>query len=171
MAAQQRRVDSGEHLRIGRSRARVDGLAHLLDSFVRIPGTGITVGLDSVLGLIPGIGDIAGLLLGSVILYESWRIGAPKPLMVRMLGNIALDTAAGSVPLLGDVFDVAFKAHQRNARLLREHLDSRSPLAVAPQTAASMAPILLGIVALLMVVLVSALIGVGVLVWALLRQG
>ena len=105
------------------SRARMEKLAWLLDGFVRVPGTNFRFGLDSIIGLVPGVGDVVGLLLGATILYESVRAGAPRALLVRMLGNAATDALGGLVPVVGDLFDFAFKSNQRNARLLLEHLD------------------------------------------------
>ncbi len=104
-------------------RRRTERLATLLDSAVGIPGTRWRVGLDALIGLIPGAGDIVGLLLGAWFLMEGARAGAPSPVLARMAGNIALDALVGVVPVLGDIFDIAFKANRRNARLLGEHLD------------------------------------------------
>lgn len=103
-------------------RRRTERLAVLLDSAVGIPGTRWRVGLDALIGLIPGIGDAIGLILGAWFLVEGARVGAPSALLLRMAGNIGLDALVGAVPVLGDVFDIAFKANRRNARLLGEHL-------------------------------------------------
>jgi hypothetical protein len=126
------RFDHDHQRRIASARTRVGRIARLLDGLVSIPGTRIRFGLDALLGLIPGIGDIAGLLLGSSILFESVRVGAPRGLIARMLGNMVVDTVGGSVPLVGDLFDVAFRSHARNARLLLDHLDAQSG-AAAPK--------------------------------------
>ncbi|HEY0975123.1 MAG TPA: DUF4112 domain-containing protein [Solimonas sp.] len=104
-------------------RQRTERLARLLDSAVAIPGTRIRVGLDALIGLLPGIGDAIGLILGAWFLIEGARAGAPSALLWRMAGNVGLDALAGVVPVLGDLFDVAFRANLRNARLLGEHLD------------------------------------------------
>lgn len=114
------------------SRVRVEKLARLLDGVVRVPGTRFRFGLDSIIGLIPGVGDVAGLLLGSVIFYESLRAGAPRSLIARMLGNSLVDAVGGLIPGVGDLFDVAFKSNARNARLLIEHLDGIQTQATAP---------------------------------------
>lgn len=105
------------------ARARMEKLAWLLDGAIRVPGTRFRFGLDSVIGLIPGIGDVIGLLLGAGILYESLRVGAPRPLIMKMLGNAVADAVGGLIPGVGDVFDFAFRANKRNAALLMEHLD------------------------------------------------
>lgn len=100
---------------------RLRRLAWWLDDGIRIPATGFRVGLDPILGLVPGLGDSAGALLGLAILAEASRRGVPRLTLVRMATNIALDTALGSVPLVGDVFDAAWKANARNFRLLERH--------------------------------------------------
>jgi hypothetical protein len=105
------------------TRVRAERLARLLDTAVGIPGTRIRLGLDALIGLVPGIGDAIGLLLGGWFLVEGARSGAPTGTLLRMAGNLAIDALAGVVPLLGDLFDVAFKANRRNAKLLTEHLD------------------------------------------------
>lgn len=111
--------------RLEAARRRVSRIADWLDGLFTIPGTRIRIGLDALLGLIPGVGDFAGLLLGTTIIVESLRIGAPRGLIARMLANVAVDTVGGAVPGIGDLFDVAFRSHARNARLLLEHLDAR----------------------------------------------
>lgn len=106
---------------------RVRALARLLDTAVRVPGTDISLGLDAVLGLVPGLGDIAGAALSGYIVLAAARLGAPKAVVGRMLLNIAADTVIGGVPVLGDLFDVAWKSNARNAALLEEYVaDPRS---------------------------------------------
>lgn len=100
-------------------------LAFLLDSRWRIPGTNIRFGADAVAGLIPGVGDAAAGLIGAYIIYKAASLGAPKRVMARMIGNVALDSVVGSVPILGSIFDVYYKANNRNVRLLRNHLEKR----------------------------------------------
>jgi hypothetical protein len=102
---------------------RVHAIARLMDTAVRIPGTGIRFGADSVLGLIPGIGDAGGALVSLVIVNEARRLGVPNQLLVKMLANIGLDTLGGSVPIIGDLFDVYFKSNWRNMQLLLEHFE------------------------------------------------
>lgn len=104
-------------------RQRAETLSRLLDAQFRIPGTPIRFGLDALIGLIPGIGDALGIVLGGWFLLEAARAGAPSGVLARMAGNVAIDALAGVVPVLGDVVDVAFKANLRNARLLEAHLD------------------------------------------------
>jgi hypothetical protein len=102
---------------------RLDRFAFLLDAALRIPGTRWRIGLDGLLGFIPGLGDAATSLIALYPVIEAWRLGAPPAVLARMLGNLGLDLAVGAVPLLGDVFDVAFKANRRNVHLLRRHLE------------------------------------------------
>ena len=102
---------------------RLDFLATLLDSAVLIPGTKIRFGADAVIGLVPGIGDAITIALSAWIVYEAHRLGVPRHLLVRMIGNVAIDGLFGAVPLVGDLFDVMWRANKRNMRLLRQHLE------------------------------------------------
>ena len=103
--------------------ARIDALATLLDTALVIPGTGIRFGLDGLIGLFPVIGDAITTALSLFIVHEAYQLGAPGHVIVRMLGNVALDGALGAVPLLGDAFDVLWRANRRNVRLLMEWLE------------------------------------------------
>ncbi len=93
-------------------------LAHVLDEAIRIPGTNIRIGLDALLGLLPGGGDVAGGLFSGLIILQAARSGAPTSVLGRMLANVAIDVVFGAIPILGDVFDVAWRANTRNVRLL-----------------------------------------------------
>ena len=104
--------------------AELDRLATILDSRWRIPGTSIRFGVDAVAGLLPGLGDAATGLVSAYIVLRASHHGAGGGLIARMLGNIALDTVVGSVPILGSIFDVYYKANNRNIRLLRRHLEA-----------------------------------------------
>jgi hypothetical protein len=104
---------------------RLDRFAHLFDRAVRIPGTRWRVGLDGLLGFFPGLGDGLTTLIALYPLIEAWRLGAPPALLARMLANIGIDGVVGSVPVAGDLFDIAFKANVRNVALLRDHLARR----------------------------------------------
>ena len=103
--------------------ARLDALATLLDTAILIPGTNVRFGLDALIGLVPGIGDTVTTLLSLYIVREARALGAPRRVIMRMLGNVALDSVVGVVPLAGDVFDVMWRANRRNMALLREWLD------------------------------------------------
>ena len=103
--------------------ARLDALASLLDTAILIPGTNVRFGLDAVIGLVPGIGDAITTMLSLYIVKEARALGAPRHLILRMLGNVALDGVVGAVPLAGDLFDVMWRANRRNMKLLRDWLD------------------------------------------------
>ncbi len=102
--------------------ARARALARMLDSAIRVPGTNFTIGLDPILGLIPGLGDLAGAALSGYIVLTAARLGAPKLVLAKMLLNLGADTLVGSVPVLGDLFDVGFRANIRNSELLDRHV-------------------------------------------------
>jgi hypothetical protein len=108
--------------------ARIDALATLLDTAFIVPGTNIRFGVDAMIGLIPGIGDVITTAMSLYIVREARALGVPHHLIVRMLGNVALDGIVGAVPLLGDVFDVMWRANRRNIALLRNHLRARGEL-------------------------------------------
>jgi hypothetical protein len=95
-------------------------LARILDTTVRIPGTRIYLGLDPLLGLIPGIGDMLANLIGTVILILAARLQVPQIVIVRMSVNLLINGTIGTIPVLGDLFSVWFRSHARNAGLLRE---------------------------------------------------
>ncbi|MEQ8801528.1 DUF4112 domain-containing protein [Haliea sp.] len=100
--------------------------AWLLDSSIRLP-FGRSIGLDGIIGLIPGIGDALGAILSSVVIFSAWRMGVPGAILLRMSGNVAIETVIGAVPVIGDLFDFVFKANQRNVQLLqRFERDNRS---------------------------------------------
>ena len=102
---------------------RLEQLADLLDNAIRIPGTPWRIGLDPILGLIPGLGDALGAAASSWILIEAARFGVSPAVLLRMLYNVGLDTALGAVPGIGDLFDFAWKSDSKNLALLRRHLE------------------------------------------------
>jgi len=103
--------------------ARIDALATLLDTAFIIPGTNVRFGLDALIGLVPGIGDAVTTVMSLYIVHEARQLGAPMHVIARMIGNVVVDGTVGAVPLLGDAFDVAFRANRRNMRLLRAWMD------------------------------------------------
>ena len=105
---------------IPRELVHVRALAQLLDSAFTIPGTKFKIGLDALIGLIPGIGDAIGMLVGGYIVTTAARLGAPRAVLMRMLLNLGTDAVAGSVPLVGDVLDAAWRANVKNAALLEQ---------------------------------------------------
>lgn len=111
--------------------ARIDRIATMLDSRFRIPGTGIRFGWDGILGLIPGVGDIVAFAPAAYLVFEGWRMGVRRRALARMALNSGLDFVIGGVPILGDVFDVAFKANNRNAAILRREVERRPDAAEA----------------------------------------
>jgi len=104
----------------------LDRLARLLDSQWRIPGTSLRFGVDALAGLVPGVGDAATGLVSAYLIYRASRFDVPRSVLAVMVGNIVLDTVVGSIPLAGSVFDVFFKANNRNIRHLRRHLERSS---------------------------------------------
>jgi hypothetical protein len=98
--------------------ANVRALVRLLDSAVRVPGTSFRVGLDAVLGLVPGVGDVAGAALSSIVVLAAARQGVGLPVLLRMVLNVGVDMLVGAVPLVGDLFDAGWRANTRNLALM-----------------------------------------------------
>lgn len=119
-----------EAVHLQRTRERLRRFATLLDSGIGIPGTRWQIGIEALIGLIPGIGDLAGAALGSWFVVEAMRLKAPGHLLARMIGNVVFDTVLGIVPVIGDIADFVFKSNRRNLQLLDAHLDAR--LGVTP---------------------------------------
>lgn len=103
----------------------VEKVAWLMDRAIPL-GRKWSVGLDGILGLFPGVGDLAGILVGGFIIAQAIRAGLPRSAIARMVANVAIDGLVGAVPFLGDVFDIAFKANTRNVRIFREAVQGRS---------------------------------------------
>ena len=101
---------------------RMRRVGWLLDNSIPVPGTRFRLGIDQLIGLVPGIGDLIGGLLSLYIIVESYRLGVPRTLLARMGWNVAVDTLVGEVPVLGDLFDIGFKANVRNLALLDGYL-------------------------------------------------
>jgi len=127
----------GEELRRARlASPAVQDLVHLarfLDNAFVFPGTNIRFGLDGLIGLIPGAGDALSALISIYIIHRAKMLGAPERLLNKMRWNVLIDTVAGAVPFLGDLFDVAFKSNVRNVRLLLDHLGVDADLGDGPQ--------------------------------------
>jgi hypothetical protein len=102
--------------------ARLDRIARLLDSAWGIPGTRFRFGFDALADVVPVVGQIAPHAISAFIVYEAWKLGAPRALIAKMVGNIAIDTAIGVVPAAGMIGDAFFKANLRNVALLKRHL-------------------------------------------------
>jgi len=100
----------------------LEGLATLLDEAFRIPGTNMRFGIDGIIGLVPGLGDVIGGVLSLVIPFAAWVRGVPYITLVRMTVNIGIEVLVGTIPFFGDIFDIAWKANRRNYNLLQRHL-------------------------------------------------
>jgi len=143
--------------RTDKQRASLDqmnNLAWLLDNSIQIPIINYRIGLDAIIGLIPGLGDVAGLLLSSIIVLQAIRLGAPGRTLLQMVLNIALEALMGLVPMLGDVFDATFKSNIRNMSLLNLAFDHPQTGRAGNRSAGT------GII----VVVIAALIGMLVLI-------
>lgn len=146
------------------ARADLARLARLLDAAVRIPGTEFRVGLDALIGLVPGIGDMAGAALSGWIVLAAVRAGAPAAVLALMVLNIAIDTVLGAVPVVGDLFDAGWRSNTRNVALLERHLAAPGATRAASRTAVLLVAVALA--ALVVVGLVGAFLGLR----ALLRR-
>jgi len=102
--------------------ARLDRMANTLDSRFRLPIPGVRFGWDSILGLIPGVGDVVTAGPGAMMIYEGARMGVPRSVLLRMGLNTGVDMVIGAIPLIGDAFDVYFKSHRRNMALLKREV-------------------------------------------------
>lgn len=114
------RISAGQRLF---SNENLDLLAHLLDDAFRIPGTQIRFGLDGIIGLIPGAGDVIAGLASCILIFAAWVRGVPYIGLTRMVVNLGLDVIIGAIPFAGDAFDIAWKANRRNYALLIRHLE------------------------------------------------
>ena len=108
-------------------RQRVEAMEHLLERAFTIPGTNKKIGLDVLLDLIPGIGDVAGAALGSYMVWEARNLGMSKWAMSRMMGNVGVDFLLGLIPWIGAVPDYFFKSNSRNLKIIKNHLDKHHP--------------------------------------------
>lgn len=141
------------------SRARLQRLrqmAWMLDNSIPLPG-GFRIGLDAIIGLIPGIGDAIGALFSAFILNEARQLGAPRSVLLRMSGNVLIETIIGAIPFIGDLFDMGFKANMRNIALLEQHhLD--------PSGTARGSRVFVALFFLFLIALVAAIVAVPILV-------
>jgi hypothetical protein len=123
-----RRIDALE-VPEGASLRRLDHLARLLDTAVPIPFTGgARIGLDALLGIVPVVGDAIAMLISGVLINEARLLGLPRRKLARMAVNTGLDAAIGAIPIAGDVFDVFFRANERNIKIIRRHLEKEGRL-------------------------------------------
>ena len=115
-------------LRAAETRARLDALARLLDSAVRVPGINIRFGADALLNLIPGVGMLTSKGMSAYLIWEARRLGVPMSTLLRMMGDVGVDFVISAIPLVGWVGDVFYRSNLRNMDLLREHLDKAHPV-------------------------------------------
>ena len=108
-------------------RARVEALEKVLERAFVIPGTKIPFGLDSVIGLVPVLGDVVTAVMGAYMVWEARNLGMSKWQLVRMTANVGVDTAIGAIPLLGDAFDLVWRSNSKNLRIIKKHLDKHHP--------------------------------------------
>ena len=108
-------------------RQRVEALEKLLERSFVIPGTKIPFGLDSVIGLVPVIGDLITAAMGAYMVWEARNLGMSKWQLMRMSANIGIDTALGAIPLVGDAFDFIWRSNSKNLRIIHKHLDKHHP--------------------------------------------
>ena len=109
-------------------RRRIEAMEHLLERSIMVPGINRAVGLDALVGLVPVVGDLVTAAMGAYIVWEASNLGLPKWKLWRMAGNIAIDTALGAIPFVGDAFDFVFRSNTRNLRIVHRHLDKHHPL-------------------------------------------
>ena len=111
-------------------RRRIEAMEAMLEGVFVIPGTNRRVGLDSLVGLIPVVGDLATAAMGAWIVWEARNLGMSKWQLTRMAANVGFDTLVGAIPFAGDVFDFLFKSNTKNLRIIRKHLDKHHPSTV-----------------------------------------
>lgn len=133
-------------------------LADTMDSAYRIPGIGMRVGADGILGLIPGVGDFFGLLVSSYFILVAAQMRVPRAVLARMFVNVAIDSAVGAIPVLGDLFDFVWKANRKNLALLEGTVGN-------PQTAKKESILFLICLGLIMIVTLALI--VAAIVWLL----
>jgi hypothetical protein len=108
-------------------RRRIEAMEKVLENSFTIPGVNYRIGLDSVAGLVPVVGDFATAAMGMWLVWEARNLGMPKWKLWRMTGNVAFDTAVGAIPVVGDAFDFLFRSNTRNLKMVKRHLDRHHP--------------------------------------------
>ena len=157
------RAQRSEDLR-ARSLAEVEALAWLLDNSIPVPGTGgRRFGIDAIIGIVPGVGDVVSGVLGLLVVWRGSRMGLPRIVVARMLLNALLDIAIGAIPVIGDAFDLWFKAATRNLALMRRHLERPDTSTREDWTAVlvvvGLAVAVIGAILWLIVTVIGAIIG------------
>jgi hypothetical protein len=141
----------------------LETLANVLDDAFAIPGTNWRVGLDAIVGLVPGVGDLISSAFSFIIVFAAWQRNLPKVTIARMVGNIAIDTLLGALPFVGDIFDAAWKSNKKNVALLKRATHAQQEGVVVRQQAKDWGALLLLIIAAAALVAVP----IWVLVWLL----
>ncbi|KJS32508.1 MAG: hypothetical protein VR64_06210 [Desulfatitalea sp. BRH_c12] len=136
---------------------RINRLAWLLDNSIRLPGVNYRIGLDPLLGLVPGIGEALGAVLSMYIIAEGARGGLPRSILLRMGFNVALEVVIGAIPLVGDLFDMTWKANARNVRLIEKY-------AASPRESVVSSTLLLWGIMIVLMLMVAAVFYVGILI-------
>jgi hypothetical protein len=108
-------------------RQRLEALEQLLERSFHVPGTKIPIGLDSIVGLVPVLGDIVTAAMGAYMVWEARNLGMSKFQLMRMAANVGIDTALGAIPLAGDAFDFLWRSNSKNLRIIKKHLDKHYP--------------------------------------------
>ncbi len=132
----------------------IDRISVLMDSKFRIPGTKVRFGLDPILSLIPIVGNLSTYAVSAMLIWNMYRYGASRKVALMMIGNVVIDTLVGSIPLLGNVFDVFYKANNRNVQLLREHYQQGKHTGSGK-----------GIIATVLLILFAILLALVALIW------
>lgn len=144
--------DEGDRLETER---RLERIAWVLDNSIPVPLTGRRIGIESLIGLVPVVGDLAGGVLSAYIIAQGARLGVGVTTLLRMLGNVVLETLLGLVPLVGDLFDMGFKSNTRNVRLLHDYLER--PDAVVRRSRLTVAAVVTAVLAVIVLLLAVAL--------------
>lgn len=159
---------TAEARRIVDSSRRLRKLAWLLDNAIRLPG-GFRIGFDGLIGLVPGIGDLVAALLSSYIVVEAARMKVGGSVLMRMVGNIALELGIGLVPVVGDLFDFVFKANTRNLQLIESYLER--PDETRQRSRWRVVAAILALAAVIVAVLILACVIVWMVASALFARG
>lgn len=144
----------------------VDRISKILDDLFKIPGTNISIGLDGIIGLIPGVGDGLTFLFSSFIVYKAAIIGMPKAILARMTFNVLVDGILGAVPFIGDVFDFVWKANTKNLSLMR----TVDPSRITPRTNKEVLRIVQAIALLLVITFLAGLFFLIRLIWHVIES-
>lgn len=153
-------IGTGSGHSTAKRQASLQRLAHILDSAIPLPG-GFRIGLDGLLGLIPGIGDLITSVFSSYIIGQAYQLGVSRMVLLRMGGNVLVDTIVGIIPVFGDLFDFAWKANRRNVALLDQHL--ANPQKTKQRSTVLMIGLMMGLVAVVIAILYAV---IKLLVWA-----